>query len=185
MDILVGMPKNMPKVVVVGVGNELMGDEGFGVRVVEELRKIQLPKCVEVYNCGTLGLQILNYLENSDFAIIVDVVKSNGKPGDIYVFDFEECKDYKVAVSLHDIDLVKAVKIGRLVYNLPKKIVVVGVEPERIELSMELSEAVKYAIPRVIDIVIDLIDKAIAESEIRYTQSYDKNKVHDDDYSRP
>jgi len=179
----------MPRVVVVGVGNILMGDEGFGVRVVEELKKIQLPEGVEVYDCGTLGLQILNYLENSDFAIVVDVVKSNGKPGDVYVFDFDECKDYKIAVSLHDIDLVKAVKIGGLVYNLPKKIVVVGVEPERIELSMELSDAVEKAIPKAVDIVIDLISRAVSELHSRsgneiYSELQD-NQAHDDEYSRP
>ncbi|RLI85321.1 MAG: hydrogenase maturation protease [Archaeoglobales archaeon] len=147
------------KIVVVGIGNLLLGDEGFGIRVVEELRKLKLPENVEVHDGGTLGLQILNFLDNADFAIIVDVVKAKGKPGQLFVFEINDAKS-KPMLSMHDLDLVKAVEIGKFAYNLPKKIVVVGVEPEKIEESLELSEGVRKAIPKAVSKVLELISSA-------------------------
>ena len=147
------------KIVVVGIGNLLLGDEGFGIRVVEELRKLKLPENVEVHDGGTLGLQILNFLDNADFAIIVDVVKAKGKPGQLFVFEINDAKS-KPMLSMHDLDLVKAVEIGKFAYNLPKKIVVVGVEPEKIEESLELSEEVRKAIPKAVSKVLELISSA-------------------------
>ncbi len=148
------------KIAVIGIGNILMGDEGLGIAVVEELKKRELPKGVEVHDCATLGLQILNFFKDYDFLIVVDVVKSNGKPGDVYVLDFDQCEDYGIPVSLHDIDFVKAFKIGSLVYEIPK-IIIVGVEPERIEFGIGLSESVKRAIPKVIDKVVELINRIV------------------------
>ena len=147
------------KIVVVGIGNLLLGDEGFGIRVVEELRKLKLPENVEVHDGGTLGLQILNFLDNADFAIIVDVVKAKGKPGQLFVFEINDAKS-KPMLSMHDLDLVKAVEIGKFAYNLPEKIVVVGVEPEKIKESLELSEEVRKAIPKAVSKVLELISSA-------------------------
>jgi len=149
----------MKKIVVIGIGNILLGDEGFGVRVVEELRKFELPEYVEVYDGGTLGLQILNFLDRTDFAIIVDVVRAGGEPGELSVFDVHEAKR-KPMLSMHDLDLVKAIEIGGFAYSLPDKIVVVGVEPEKIEESFELSEKLKKAIPKAVEIVLNLISSA-------------------------
>ena len=145
------------KIVVIGVGNVLMGDDGFGVAVVEELRRLNLP--VEIYDCSTLGLQILNYVEGCDLCIVVDTVKANGKPGELYIFDLEECKA-KMPTSLHDIGLVEAFKLGGFAYKLPKKVIVVGVEPERVEFGLELSKPVRDAIPKAVKMVVDIINKA-------------------------
>jgi hydrogenase maturation protease len=148
------------RIVVIGIGNILLGDEGFGVRVVEELRKLKLPENVEIYDGATLGLQLLNFLDGSDFAIIVDAVKANGEPGQLFVFDINEAKNRGSMLSMHDLDFVKAIEIGKLAYNLPEKIVIVGVEPEKVEESLEISEKVKKAIPKAIEVVLSLINSA-------------------------
>lgn len=150
----------MKKIVVVGIGNVLLGDEGFGVKVVEELRKLELPKNVEVYDGATLGLQILNFLDNADSAIVVDAVKAGGKPGELFVFEISDAGNKGPMLSTHDLDLVKAIEIGRLAYNLPERIIVVGVEPEKVEESFELSEKVKNAVPKAISKVLELINSA-------------------------
>ncbi len=147
------------KIAVIGIGNVLLGDEGFGIRVVEELRKLKLPEKVEVYDGGTLGLQILNFLDNADFAIVVDAVRAGKEPGELSVFDIRDAKK-KPMLSMHDLDLVKAVEIGGFAYSLPDKIIVVGVEPEKIEESFELSEKVKKAIPKAIELVFAIISSA-------------------------
>jgi hydrogenase maturation protease len=145
------------RIVVIGVGNVLMGDDGFGVRVVEELRKRDLPECVEVYDCATLGLQILNYMENRDFCVVIDTVRSGKEPGEIQILDLNECKSKISLSSLHDLGLVEAYNIGKMIYNLPKRIVVVGVEPERIEFGLGLSKRVESAIPKAVEIVIEIV----------------------------
>ena len=80
----------MKKVVVIGIGNILLSDEGVGIRVVEELRKRELPEGVELHDGATLGLTLLNFLDGADKAIIVDAVKAGGNPGDVYCFHFKE-----------------------------------------------------------------------------------------------
>ena len=147
------------RIVVIGIGNPLMGDDGFGVEVVEKL-KGKVPNFVELYKYEVLNFQVLNVIENSDVTIIIDVIKSNGNPGDIYVVDFKELnRRYGRITSLHDLDIVKIIEVGRFVYNLPEKIVIVGVEPERIEFGIGLSEPVRKVIPKVIDLIINLIYK--------------------------
>jgi hydrogenase maturation protease len=146
------------KLVIVGIGNILLGDEGVGIRVIEELRKIKLPEYVEIYDGATLGLTLLNFLDGADKAIIVDAVKAGGNPGDVYRFHFKEIpKKYKKMVSLHDLDFPHAVEIGKDIFNIPEDIVVIGIEPERIEESLELSEKVKKAIPKAVELILEEI----------------------------
>ncbi|WP_457549710.1 hydrogenase maturation protease [Archaeoglobus sp.] len=147
------------KIVVVGIGNVLMRDDGFGVKVVEKLKKMNLP--ATIYELGTLGLQILNYIEGYDLCIIVDVIKGDGKPGDIYVFDFDDVYfKTKNPISLHDIGLIEALKFCGFNYRLPK-IKFVGVEPEVIEFGIGLSKPVEKAVPKAIKIVKRLIEEAM------------------------
>ncbi|AGK62201.1 hydrogenase maturation protease [Archaeoglobus sulfaticallidus PM70-1] len=147
------------RVVVLGIGNILLRDEGVGVRVVEELRKLELPDYVEVYDGATLGIALLNLLSDSDKAVIVDAVFGGGKPGDIYRFSLYEILDtpLKNLISAHDIDFVTAFKMGKDLLNLPQNIVVVGIEPKTIEEGMELSDEVKKAIPKAIEIILEEI----------------------------
>lgn len=146
----------MKKIAIIGVGNILLGDEGIGVHVVRELENARLPKNVEVYDCGVSGMKILNILEGFDKAIIIDAVKAGGKPGEIYRFALEEALTGDIRMtSLHELDLITAIKIAKLTnaYKLPKEVVVIGVEPKSLEESLELSPEVKKAIPEVIKLV--------------------------------
>jgi len=150
------------RVIVVGLGNILLRDEGVGIRVIEELRKIKLPESVEIHEGGVLGLFILNFFKNATKAIVVDAVKAGGRPGEVYCFDVKEIieNDRKTIVSLHDIDFVYALKICKDVLDLPEKIIVVGIEPEKIEEGLTLSDSVKKAIPKAIDVILKLINES-------------------------
>ncbi|MFP3946925.1 MAG: hydrogenase maturation protease, partial [Archaeoglobaceae archaeon] len=74
------------KIAVIGIGNILLGDEGVGVRIVEELRKSDLPENVEVHDGATSGIALLNFLVDKDKVIIVDAVKGGEEPGTVYQF---------------------------------------------------------------------------------------------------
>lgn len=75
--------------IIIGVGNLLLGDEGLGVHIVEELNEINLPPNVEFFDGGTGGVSILNLMEGADKVIIVDAVLGGGEPGQIYVVDID------------------------------------------------------------------------------------------------
>lgn len=148
-------------VVVVGIGNILLRDEGIGVRVIEELKKFKLPKNVEAHDCGTSGIGILNLLDRFDKAIIVDAVQCGERPGTIYRFNLDEIKTKSKTgkmTSLHDLDFITALEIGRKTSNLPAEIVVIGVEPKVIEPGLEPSPEVRKAIPEVIHAILKEIE---------------------------
>ncbi len=146
--------------VVIGVGNVLLGDEGVGVHIVNRLKRLSLPKGVEIVECGTAGLRILNAMEEARKAIVVDAVRMGAPAGTIHHFSLGDSVTEDTSLrltSLHELDLVAAIKIGRLVAacKLPEEIVVVGVEPEVLGTSMELSPPVRRAIPEAIDVILE------------------------------
>jgi hydrogenase maturation protease len=141
------------KVAVIGVGNLLMGDDGIGIHVVRELDKLKLPENIEVYDAMTNSFMVLEYMDGADKAIIVDAYRGDKKPGSIYKFRFnpdEHKYTDRMELSLHDVDFIDALNSGRHAYNYPPEIVIIGVEPENVYLSMELSTTLKNAIPRII-----------------------------------
>jgi hydrogenase maturation protease len=147
------------RVVVVGLGNVLMGDEGVGVRLAEELLKRSLPPNVVVYPAGTPGLALIHLLEGFDKAVLMDAVKLGGEPGTVYRFTFDSSafKDISPS-SMHDLDAVAALKLAAKVGAAPQEVVVVGVEPKSVELCEGLSREVEASIPKAIDLVLKEVE---------------------------
>lgn len=149
------------KTAIVGIGNVLCRDEGVGVHVIEELRKLDLPDGVELHDGGTGGLDVLEILEGFDRAIIIDAVRSGMQPGEIHhfnLYEMDSAEKQPQFMSIHELDLVAARKIGKEAYEIPKDIIVIGVEPKSIEVGMDLTPTVKAAIPVVIQKILKLID---------------------------
>lgn len=135
------------KIAVVGVGNILLGDEGLGVRAVERLKEKPLPASIQVFDAGTSIHQLLPAFEGFDKMVIIDAVKAGQEPGAIYRFTLEELesdkgKDIGFMLSLHELDVPRAIALERLVSKLPEEIVFIGMEPEKISEGMELSGTV-------------------------------------------
>ena len=145
------------KTVVIGIGNILLGDEGVGVRIVEELKKFEMPEGVEIHDGATSGIAILNFLNNSDKAIIVDAVRGGGEPGTVYRFGIEEAVNKPEMCSLHDIDFIMAYRVSKDILNLTEDITILGIEPYSIENGFELSEPVEKAVPEVINLIMEEI----------------------------
>jgi len=144
------------KVVVVGLGNTLMGDEGVGVRVVEELLKHPLPPYVTVHPAGTPGLALIHLIEGFDKAVLVDAVKMGGEPGAVYRFNFDPSLfNEPWPSSMHGVDAVTALKIAMGAGLAPKEVVVVGIEPKRVELREGLSKEVEASIPKAVNLVLE------------------------------
>lgn len=152
--------KGKAPVVVVGVGNILCSDEGVGVHVVNKLKQTALPPDVEVFDCGTSGIAVLEALDGAEKAVIIDAVLTGGKPGTVHRFTVEDILAMESGlfkmVSLHQFDLIATLKLAQLsgAYRMPREIVVIGVEAKSLEPGLELSEEVKRSLPRVIEAVL-------------------------------
>jgi hydrogenase maturation protease len=147
---------------VLGCGNTLVGDDGVGIRVIERLQEMKLPENVEIMDAGVGGMAILSWIEDTDKVIIVDAVQTgNEPPGTVYQFTDKEMPPSDMfMLSLHDLNLVDTINIGRLVQKMPEEIVIIGVEVKRIaEFTRELTPEVEAAIPEVIDLVLKEIKK--------------------------
>ncbi len=145
------------KIVVLGCGNTLMGDDGVGIRVVERLQEMKLPENVEIIEAGVGGMSILSWIEDADKAVIVDAVQTgNEPPGTVYEFTDRELPPSDMfMLSLHDLNLVDTINVGRIVQKMPGEIVIIGVEVKRVaEFTKELTPEVEGAIPEVLDLVL-------------------------------
>jgi hydrogenase maturation protease len=142
---------------ILGCGNTLVGDDGVGIRTVERLQRLELPPNVEVIDAGVGGLAILSWIEDADKVIIVDAVQTgNEPPGTVYEFTDKELPPSDMfMLSLHDLNLVDTLNVGRVVQKMPDEIVIIGVEVKRVaEFTKDLTPEVEAAIPEVLDLVL-------------------------------
>ncbi len=130
------------KKMVLGIGNVLLSDEGFGVHVVRNLQEEKLPEDTEIFDGGTASWYALPSIEEIEKLIVVDVVKHGEKPGTIYEMRTDAHQPVSFThkresiVSLHEIGLFESLSWLR---TRPEEIVIFGIEPARIEWGMELS----------------------------------------------
>ncbi len=138
------------KVIILGVGNLLLKDEGVGIHVIKEMESQDLPPGVTALDAGTAALDLLSVICESEKIIVIDALRSGGEPGTIYRCLPEELVDtYKGPLSLHQVDLLDVLLMARQLGGTAC-VVIIGVEPEDIEYGLELTPRVKGAVPRVI-----------------------------------
>ena len=138
------------KTLVLGLGNLLLADEGVGVHAARALMGCCLPGA-EVQEIGTAILDALPALKEADRLIILDAMQAEGEPGTLYRVPLEECKTSPCIASLHGFDLSRVLALADRT-DIPE-VVVFGIEPARIEWSMELSPQVEEAIPFLLEAV--------------------------------
>jgi len=153
-----GEKKLPPKIVILGVGNLLLSDEGVGIHVVNELMKMSLPPEISVVEGGTDGFGLLNIITGADRLIVIDAVKGSGPPGALYRFDLDEVRNCPSGfkTSVHQIGILEVLELSKLMGKKPHT-TVIGIEPKSLEMGMELSPEVRSKIPRVIELILDIL----------------------------
>lgn len=126
---------------VLGLGNPIMGDDGFGLAVLERLvADWTLPAGVEALDGGTWGMKLLPQIERADRLLLLDAVDAGLAPGTPVVLERGELPRYfALKLSPHQIDLREVLGLAELRGTLPDEVVALGVQPERLELATELS----------------------------------------------
>ncbi len=148
------------KIIVVGVGNRLLGDEGIGPCVIDNLSRVRMPSYVDVVDCGCDLLSLTSYLDRPQKIVIIDAIRAGGKPGEINRFDYSKLATTKDETqSGHQIGTIDVLRLLKSVYPAlaDSEIVLIGVEPKMLELSTDLSQEVRGSIADVTRLVIEEI----------------------------
>jgi len=136
-------------VLILGVGNPLAGDDGVGVRAIQELGEAgELPEGIRLLDVGVLGLDILAWIRPDETVVIVDAVHGPGRPGTLYRVELEEVDVPRgPRLSVHDLGIADAVQAARLM-GRPLRGALIGVEPACVQaFTAGLSPAVAAALP--------------------------------------
>jgi hydrogenase maturation protease len=155
-----GEKNSPPKIVILGIGNLLLSDEGVGVHIANELLKMNLPPDVSVVEGGTDGFRLLNIITETDRLIIIDALKGDAPPGSIYRFDIGEVQNSPSGfkTSVHQIGILEVLDLSGLIGKTPHT-TVIGIKPKCLEMGMDLSPEIKAKIPRIIELILDELNR--------------------------
>ena len=154
------------KTLVVGLGNPILGDDGVGWKVADEVKK-QLDAVTHIdVDCVSLGgISLMECLIGYDRAVLIDAFAVDESVGSISVMDLDQLPDYSAfhITSAHDTSLQNAIELGRsLGAQLPNEVTIVGIATRHIhDFGEELSPPVARAVPRVARIVLDLLQEEV------------------------
>lgn len=137
-------------IVIIGIGNILLQDDGFGVHVIKQLENEMLPSTIELVDGGTSTLDMLGFFLDYKKVIVVDCLRAGLKPGTIYKIKPEDIKNYeKENLSIHDVQILDVVNMAKMMDKTPE-VIIFGIEPEKISLELEMTETMISKIPEII-----------------------------------
>ena len=155
---------NAYPVLVLCVGNPLMGDDGVGVELAKRLQKRDYGPLVHVEEGGTLGMTLLPLLEDADTVILVDAVKTGAAPGTLVTRSKEELpRHFSRVISPHQIGMKEVLGAAQLCGTLPRAITLVGVEAAHTEFCQPMSAEVRAAMPQALELIENLIARAVED----------------------
>jgi hydrogenase maturation protease len=167
-------PARGPRVLVAGIGNVFLGDDGFGVAVARRLARRRLPPGVDVADFGIRGMDLAYALQGEyDAVVFVDAAPRGEAPGTISVVE-PELDQGEVVIDTHGMNPLRV--LARALGRVPSRVLVVACEPERIvrgehdedlvgELSASVSAAVDEAVPVVESLVVELAAELRSETK--------------------
>ena len=138
-----------------------MGDEGVGVRALEALReKYEFPEGVRFLDGGTMGLDLIYYLEGTDKLLVIDAISSGAPPGTIKVLEGPEIPSMLAGkFSVHQIGMQDLFFALDITGKRPSEACLIGIEPKVIELGLELSPEIKKALPGLLNAVVERLGR--------------------------
>ena len=163
------MDKTEKKIGILGIGNLIVGDEGFGVHTVRYLEDhYEFPDNVLIMDGGTAGLYMSPFLEACDPVIVIDVVDIDAEPGSVHYYSSDDVKAGRLStrMSPHQLGLLEVLEICKLRDAAPASLEFYCVVPKVLDTSTELSEVVA---PRVAEIS-GIILKRLAEMGVEVTR---------------
>ncbi|HEY8096449.1 MAG TPA: hydrogenase maturation protease [Methylobacter sp.] len=145
---------------VVCFGNELHGDDGFGIRIYAQLRQLMWPENVEVFNAGIAGLNALRFLENCSQVILVDALANFGNVGEICVLRPNDLADRPQQLTGHGLGIPYLLEALQVIRDPLPDILIVGVEIAAVTpFASGLSDKTEQAVPKTVQLIQDLLSE--------------------------
>ncbi len=120
----------MKKLLVMGIGNMLLTDDGVGVFAAQKLLEEEFPENVTVMEAGTFTQDVFYLFEGYETILVLDIVHANGEPGTIYRLTESDLVDNeKQRLSIHDIDLIDSLNMAELLHGKRPRLEIIGMEP--------------------------------------------------------
>jgi hydrogenase maturation protease len=170
------------RILVAGIGNIFLGDDGFGVEVVQRLAERELPENVEVGDFGIRGMDLAYALMDPyEVVVFVDAVPRGQEPGTVYLIEAEVPEEGDVALDTHGMHPVSVMRLARVLGAEVPRTIVVGCEPQNIpgrrggsqthpydDMLMELSEPVQRAVDEAVKLVESIVEEVNAQTTNKY-----------------
>ena len=148
--------------VVLGLGNLIERDDGFGVRVAQaleaELGRELSQAGIELVDGGTLGLNLLPLVEDCSHLLVLDAVEAGAAPGALVELTKEQIPLFGgIKLSQHQVTFQEVLALAGLRGNLPERVHLIGVQPAVISSGLELSEAVEAQVPAAVERAVEVL----------------------------
>jgi hydrogenase maturation protease len=148
-------------VLVLGIGNILLHDEGLGVYVVEQMQKGGVPDYVEFLDGGTAGADLLDFICDRQKVIVVDAVDADVEPATILRFTPDDlASNGGQNISFHDFGIADTLAMARQLNCAPQEVIIIGIKPKDLTCGLGLSDEIAGVVPRIIECVSAEIETA-------------------------
>lgn len=153
--------KSVPRILILGIGNTIMSDDGVGAKVVQELqREYRFPTEVDVVDGGTLGLSLLPLLEGRSHVIVIDAVETGKQPGFCVRLVGEELPSaLETKLSPHQMGLKDLLAAAQLLGHPLPELVLIGVQPKSLAVGAELTAEVHLQVETMKGAVLKELDR--------------------------
>ncbi len=145
-------------ILVLGIGNILLRDEGVGVRVVQAMENLPLPDDVELLDGGTAGADLLDAISDRRKVIVIDALDADVPPGTILRMKPEDlAADDSGGISLHEFGIAETLRMAGHLNCSPSEVAIIAVRPKDIEPGLDLSPEMQQWLPRIVERVLSEI----------------------------
>lgn len=159
----------MERILILGIGNVLMGDEGVGVHAVQQLEKREWPSHVDLLDGGTGGFHLLSYFHDYAKIILIDATLDGKKAGTVVLREPRYSSEFPRVLSAHDIGLKDLIDAASITEKMPKiYLITVSIE-DLSRLEIKLSEEVAAAMPEVEEVVKSVLQRISTKKDYAIT----------------
>ena len=140
-------------VTILGVGNVILRDEGFGVRVAEYLdAHYAFPENVQIVDGGTLGIELTQYVTGTNKLLVIDSINGGAEPGTLFRFHNDDVMDhFQEKISAHEVGIQDVLALLTVTGHKIPDVVVIGAQPYDLEAGVELSPGLQKLMPQVVE----------------------------------
>jgi hydrogenase maturation protease len=160
-----GMALPKADVLILGIGNILLSDEGVGVHAIRLLAERKLPPGIDILDGGTSGADLVDHLDGRTKIVVIDAALGDGAPGTVYRCEGDELVEQTSTLSLHEFGLVESLRLAKQLGCSPGAVIILGIQPATMEVGMNLSPIVAAVLPSVIQLAIkEALDRSAIHS---------------------